>query len=117
MFILLFPETGCGSIAFAGWILCFHSSCISACMTNKELWGRWIDIWPWASAAAVISFLRSIFFCGIFPVPAGSGSITSVLLLGICTSSSASSWGTIFLTRNSRATPRESEPITARGPR
>lgn len=117
MFILVFPETGCGSIAFAGWILCFHSSCISACMTNKELWGRWIDIWPWASAAAVISFCCFLFCCGFFPVLSDSGSITSVLLLEASTSSSAPSWGTIFLTRNSRATPKDSEPITARGPR
>lgn len=31
--------------------------------------------------------------------------------------SSLSSLGTILLTRNSRATPREIEPMTARGPR
>lgn len=36
----LIAGQGMRRMACAGAILCFHSSCISACMTSKELWGR-----------------------------------------------------------------------------
>ncbi len=39
-------------MAVAGAMLCFHSSCISACMTSSELCGRWMLIWPSASPSA-----------------------------------------------------------------
>jgi len=73
-------------------MLCFHSSCISACMTSSELCGRWMAIWPSASASSWVFFFFS-------------------------SEESSDAWGTMRRTRNSRATPREIEPMTARGPR
>ena len=39
----------------AGAMECFQDSCISACMIRRELCGRGREIWPWASAVAVVA--------------------------------------------------------------
>ena len=77
----------------AGVMACFHSSCISACITRRELCGRWIEIWPWVSADVRVE------------VGLGVG------VLG------GESGGTMRRTRNSRSTPRDRLPMTQRGPR
>ena len=81
----------------AGVMACFHSSCISACIISKELCGRWIEIWPWLSAAVRVKVCLVV-----------------VVMLGVL---GGESGGTIRLTRNSRSTPRERLPMTQRGPR
>ena len=96
MLIRLLPEIGCGSIVAAGAIECFHSSCISACITKSELCGRCMAIWPSASA-----LLSSLFLGEVFGALVGS------------------SWSLLMIlrTRNSLDTPRLRLPIIARGPR
>jgi hypothetical protein len=90
------PATGCGSMAWVGATLCFQASCMSACMTRRELWGRWSEIWP-----------------------ARSGLLGLGLELGVGEEEEEEeeSWGTMRRTRNSRVTPSEREPIMGRGPR
>jgi len=75
----------------AGAMQCFQPSCMSACMTRRELCGRWMEIWPAMS---------------------GSKSDERLAML-----EESKLGGRMRRTRNSRVTPREREPITARGPR
>ena len=79
----------------AGVMACFHSSCISACITKRELCGRWIEIWPWVSAAVRVELVVGV----------------GEAVLG------GESGGTMRRTRNSRSTPRDRLPMTQRGPR
>ena len=43
----------------AGAMECFQDSCISACMIRRELCGRGREIWPWASAVAVVAVVAA----------------------------------------------------------
>jgi len=84
---------------------CFQDSCISACMTSRELCGRWMEIWPARSAS-------SLDFPLVFAPAIASDVADASDVVG-----SGASCGTILRTRNSRATPKEIDPMTARGPR
>src|SRR5947209_18767572 len=55
IFIRLLPATGCGSMEVAVVILCFHSSYISACITNRDFSSRRMVLWPGPSSAPPLS--------------------------------------------------------------